>query len=898
MNVSLSSRIKFKQLCEVLEKIIIARASEKLKILQEFIQQYQEDGVKLKEENPNADISIFPVLRLLLPDCDRERKSYNLKEKLLANIYIRVLCLGKSSKDAEKLKNYKIPTSSKSDGSDLAEIVYSIARKQLSPQKESFTIDRINTFLDNISKTHETHKNKDDLFKELFRQISALELKWLTRIILKNLRLGVGTNKLLQVYHPEACEYFETTSNLKQICDNLDQGKKKVNCDIQVFSFFKPMLLERIAIEDAAKLFYNNDEYIVQMKFDGERSQIHMKDGIFKYSTRQRFDITNNWGFGKSNSDGFLSTILSRRLNQQCKSIILDGELMGWHKEKKVFGSKGMSYDVKKLTANSQYQPCFVAYDIILYNDNLLINRPYKERLNILNDAFKDEEGSLVKCRNTIISNSEELLDIFNKSLDNNEEGIVIKKFDSLYKPNVREGTGCYKLKAEYSDNLIQDIDLIILGGYYGEGMFSGLIKSFMMGVAKVSEEEENEPKEFLSVASVSNGIAKGKLKELQTKFEKYWIKDCPNCIIGPRIEPPDLWIRPEHSLILTIRATEITKSNDYPIGYTLRFTRVVEIREDKPWYNVCTTTEFLSLIKNPGVIHKLTKRRATMNDIKTTTKPVVKPKKISKLILSKFDEDFYNDKQLNTNIIPITRLLDGKEICVINGNDEISKEDIMEQLLLHSAKVVQNPSKETYCVIVGQDNKAKAKNIIQSKKYDVVTLDWFKRITKEENWSGLESFLPWDLLCSRETTIQTINEKYDDYYDSYTIDANEESLNRSLKQMEDMIKQEEFAFPEEQELNKELFDNVISPFSIFKEIIGYFKECSDSTKFKFRFMGGIIKEDIDEHINYIFIEGKSLIYQVNETIINESIKVIDSNWINECYRDQKLYSIDKYIIK
>ncbi|XP_043485981.1 DNA ligase 4-like isoform X2 [Polistes fuscatus] len=896
MSVSLSSRIKFKQLCEVLERIIKACASDKLKILQEFIQQYQKDGAKLKEENPNADISIFPVLRLLLPECDRERKSYNLKQKSLVDIYIRVLCLGKSSKDAKKLINYRIPTSNKSNGSDLADIVYSVVQKQFSPKKESFTIDRINTFLDDISKA--SKENKNELFRELFRLISALELKWLTRIILKNLKLGIGTRKVLEAYHPEAYEYSCTASNLQKICDNLDRNKKTIHFDIEVFSFFKPMLLERLAIKDAGKLFCNNNEYFVQMKFDGERSQIHMKDGIFKYFTRQGFDITSNWGYGKSNSDGFLTSILSRRLNQQCKSIILDGEMMGWHKQKKMFGSKGMSYDVKKLTDKSSFQPCFVAYDIILYNDKLLINRPYKERLNILKDAFQDEEGSLIKCQSTIISNSKDLLDIFNKSLANEEEGIVIKKYDFVYKPNIRNRTGCYKLKAQYSEDLIHDIDLIILGGYYGEG---GLIKSFMVGVAEVSEKEGEEPKQFFSVVSVSNGITMEKLKEIHKKFEKHWIKDRPNCIIGPRIEPPDLWIRPEHSLILTLKAEEITKSNDYSIGYTLRFPRIVEIREDKPWYSACTITEFLSLVKNAGVIHKLTKRQATMNDIEATTEPVIKPRKMPKTNLSLFEEDLYQDKQLNRNVVPITRLLDGKEICVINGNDEISKEEIKEQLLLHMAEIVENPREETYCVIVGNDKKAKANNIIKTNKYDVVTLDWYKRITKEENWGALESFLPWDFLSIRDTTKQLIMEKYDEYYDSYTMDADKESLQRSFNKIEHMIKEEQLTFTEEQELykelDKELFDNGISPFSVFKQIIGYFKQCSDSTKFKFSFMGGLIKEDINENINYIFIEDKSLISQVNE-IMNESMKVIDSKWIDECFRDQKLYSIDKYIIK
>ncbi|XP_015178067.1 PREDICTED: DNA ligase 4-like [Polistes dominula] len=285
------------------------------------------------------------------------------------------------------------------------------------------------------------------------------------------------------------------------------------------------------------------------------------------------------------------------------------------------------------------------------------------------------------------------------------------------------------------------------------------------------------------------------------------------------------------------------------------------------------------------------------MADIETATESVIKPKKMSKSSLSIFDETLYKDKQLKKNIVPITRLLDGKEICVINGNDEISDEEIIEQLLLHRAKVVRNPRKETYCIIVGNDKKAKAHNIIKTNKYDVVTLDWFKRITKEENWGTLEDFLPWDFLSIRDTTKQLLMEKYDDYYDSYTMDVDEESLQRSLTKMEPMIKEIELTFIEEQALDKELFDNGISPFSVFKQIIGYFKQCSDLIKLKFRFMGGLINEDLNEHINYIFIEDKSLITEFNETM-NETMKVIDSKWIDECFQDEKLYSIDEYIIK
>ena len=61
---------------------------------------------------------------------------------------------------------------------------------------------------------------------------------------------------------------------------------------------------------------------------------------------------------------------------------------------------------------------------------------------------------------------------------------------------------------------------------------------------------------------------------------------------------PPTIWIKPVNSIILQLRATEIIKSTVYPLGYSLRFPRVVAVRNDKPWYSACTTAEFLSFVK------------------------------------------------------------------------------------------------------------------------------------------------------------------------------------------------------------------------------------------------------------------------------------------------------------
>lgn len=62
-------------------------------------------------------------------------------------------------------------------------------------------------------------------------------------------------------------------------------------------------------------------------------------------------------------------------------------------------------------------------------------------------------------------------------------------------------------------------------------------------------------------------------------------------------------------------------------------------------------------------------------------------------------EHDIYNKR-----VVPLTRLLDRKEICVINGTDELPKEQIEEILQQHSAKIVQNPMNTTFCVIVGNN--------------------------------------------------------------------------------------------------------------------------------------------------------------------------------------------------
>lgn len=258
-----------------------------------------------------------------------------------------------------------------------------------------------------------------------------------------------GQCYIFSAFHQDAVNLFDITSDLRKICDKLHDSNARQQYHIEVFSHVKPMLLEECAIENVDKLFANHEKYCLQLKYDGERSQVHMKHGLYKYFTRQSFDITSKPSYGESATSGYLSGVFSRLLSSSCSSVILDGELMGWHKERQSFGSKGMNYDVKNLTQNSSHRPCFVAFDIIMYNDELLHTKSYEERLSILRTVFTPEEGCLVLAKSETVCKSDEVRKIFDKTVQDEEEGIVLKNLNATYKPNVRKGSNCYKIKAE-----------------------------------------------------------------------------------------------------------------------------------------------------------------------------------------------------------------------------------------------------------------------------------------------------------------------------------------------------------------------------------------------------------------------------------------------------------------
>ncbi|XP_077866902.1 DNA ligase 4-like, partial [Saccoglossus kowalevskii] len=139
---SVAAQIPFGELAGFLERVQKKQGSDnKKKLFREFLAKWRESHLELHRGGQTTD-SFYPCMRLLLPQLERERLAYGIKEHTLAKLYIDILGLGKDSPDAKKLLNYKAPTA-KQEAGDFASVAYFVLRNRC-PEKGSLTIKDVN----------------------------------------------------------------------------------------------------------------------------------------------------------------------------------------------------------------------------------------------------------------------------------------------------------------------------------------------------------------------------------------------------------------------------------------------------------------------------------------------------------------------------------------------------------------------------------------------------------------------------------------------------------------------------------------------------------------------------------------------------------------------------------
>nr|XP_045601538.1 DNA ligase 4-like [Procambarus clarkii]XP_045601539.1 DNA ligase 4-like [Procambarus clarkii] len=865
-----ASIIPWSQVCRMLDKVQSAVRASKREMLLRFITHFRELLQKKRQQEPNTPDSFFPVLRILLPALDRSRGAYGVKERKLAELYIRILGLKKDGNDAQKLLHFRKPKStSGGESGDFAEVAYYVLKNRC-PAEGKMTLHDVDIQLTSIAENYAA-KNHDDVERSLLtmlRNMTATEQKWLIRVLLKDMRLGIGQGAIFNAWHPDAKDFYDVNNNLEKVCKTLQDPRVRLHeIDVSLLSAFRPMLaeravLEKVEVQMAHKTFY------AETKYDGERSQIHKKGNIYKYFSRNGFDFTNN--FGGDRDCGLFTPHLHPLFPAHVKEVILDGEMVGWSKIHNRIVSKGEHMDVKNLREEGDWQVCFCVFDIIYLNNQVLTNLPLSERLEKLKTVINPLEGRVIFSAKTPVKSKEDVVKVLNEAIDNREEGIVLKDPDSVYRPASRKA-GWIKVKPEYVDSLVSELDLLIIGGYYGKGRHQGVLSHFLLGVAVSNEEPGGKPCEFHSFCRIGSGYTASELSDLVDKLSPHTRVSQPRNVLVSR-EKPDVWIDPVKSYVVQVRAAEIVKSELYKTEVTLRFPRVDKVRYDKPWYDTLTTTELDQLLKiasgklatkhyTEGGEEPLAKRKSP-NKIEQPSLPLhFRPADLSKVV--KKDEIF-----------------SGLEMCVMGDSQEYTKQQLETLIVEHGGSFTQHPGQNTHCIITNT-MPVRVKNYIHSGKHNIVRPSWIEACSKNGR------LLPWgplDVIHVRENEKEQMKDLFDEFGDSYTEPAD----GKSIKRIMDNMKKESWRSPSVDEMC-ELDEKLCEPDdtrALFRRISAFFDNYEDQelAALSLRLHGGSITTTLST-ATHVVTQSESN-HRPSEM---HRQHLVTSDWIYACIEKGKL---------
>ena len=826
--------IQFIYLCKLFAKLGTLKPKDKVKCVKKFIEHFFKDAQKEK-------VTLFQFYRLLFPKLDRLRSTYGIAEVFISKLYINILQLPKT--ETLMLKHWKNPNfiPSPAPVGDYVELLKYIISKRVT-NASTIKINTINEYLTSLSKT----RDKDQRFSimsKIIKDCTAEEQKWIISIILKDLKIGLSQESFFKYFDPRAVDIYNSTSSLISVCEYLSDPKsqKYSQTFYQIFSPIKPMLVARMTLDNIIKTF-QGIKVLVETKFDGERIQCHFHENEVQFYTRNSVDYTAIYG-------PKFSHLIKTSIN--AKSAILDGEIVVYDKVNKKYAPFGDNKTIAKEEVETDKCLVYQIFDIIyltspngqIYSLNNVI---LSDRKKILSKIVTPVPNKIEVVLGTEVNSIDEIMAQFNLALQRAEEGIVIKKLDSIYKPDKR-CPDWVKMKCDYIDTIVDTLDLIIIGGYYGEGKriitnnvysqalpnsinnndldiemnqdyYSDSVTTFLMGIGKKIDVENPTQSIILPIVKVGSGYNMSTLNIIRNKLRPYWKKydsKNPPGLFGnwkpAQSEKPDVYIdNPSNSIILEVKAAEIVPSETFPSKITLRFPRVEKTRLDKNWSDVLQYDELIKLydislnnvkknnemyksdenkVQHKHIIRKGKKKNimnSLENDIDSdiSSEDFLGKKNKADEIYSKFLPSF---RDTDTSFVnKISNLFSGFQFLILLLDDNVNVNSTikhnLEYLIVEHGGEKVQNYLSSVTHIISNKFDLRAQNIIKVHDVNIIKSKWVEDCIKNKK---LMKISPKYLTYANEETRELFKNTIDEYGDSYYEEIDRPTLEGIFENME-----------------------------------------------------------------------------------------------------------------
>ncbi|XP_014663885.1 PREDICTED: DNA ligase 3-like [Priapulus caudatus] len=530
----------------------------------------------------------YLLIKLLLPG--QVKRVYNLQNKQLVKLFSQIFgtSLEEMVTDLEQ--------------GDVAETVFKffeLSTTDIQPAaKSTLTLAEVDHLLGQLA-AETKEDDQERVLTRMAKRSTANDLKMIIRLIKHDLRINAGSKHILEGLDANAYPAFQASRDLRDVVDRVlknqrearETGKpgmaKSISVRASLMTPVLPMLAEPCKSVEFALKRCPSGMYS-EIKYDGERVQVHKQGDRFSYFSRSLKPVL-------AHKVQHFKEFIPRAFPHG-KDMILDAEvlLIDTNTGKPLpFGTLG----VHKKSAFKDAAVCLFVFDCLHFNGENLMETPIKERRKFLHDNMTEVPNHVMFSEMKFVTTAAELRAMITRAIREGLEGLVLKDITSIYEPGKRHWL---KVKKDYLNEgaMADAADLAVLGAYYGSGSKGGMMSVFLMGtydphsgkwctVTKCSGGHDDKTLERLN-----KELPMIKISKDQSKVPK-WLK------INKVLIPDFVISDPKVAPVWEIVGAEFSKSESHTAdGISIRFPRVTRIRDDKDWETATNLNQLRDLFE------------------------------------------------------------------------------------------------------------------------------------------------------------------------------------------------------------------------------------------------------------------------------------------------------------
>jgi len=424
-------------------------------------------------------------------------------------------------------------------------------RKKQSP--DALDLIQVKEIAEELYRTS-SRKQKQATILEAWKKMTPVEVKYFIRILSQgSLRIGFENKSVTSAIAKAFNQELKEVRYAHMITGSLAKTvilAKKDKLNEATFKLFHPLSF-MLASPVESRSVKNFDAYVAEEKFDGMRSQVHIKGNKVELYSRDLNEITHSF-----------PEIVQFFVSHDLPDLVLDGEICVFKDEiilpfqllQKRMGLKKPSKKIKE-----QYPVVFIAYDVLYFKNEPVFDKTLLQRREILEQLSRT--FALPVTAQFQVKDKEHVDELFQRALAHGNEGLMLKRKESVYEYGQRRKSWLKVKEPEGS------LDTIMMYAHAGSGKRGGTYSDFTFGVSVKDDERYEE--EFIPIGKAYGGYSDEELKKMNRKIKELTVEKYG----------PTLGLKP--GIVVELEFDDIQVNKRTKANYTLRLPRFKAIRWD-----------------------------------------------------------------------------------------------------------------------------------------------------------------------------------------------------------------------------------------------------------------------------------------------------------------------------